>query len=63
MSKLWGHLQTKHGKQPVNYKYLGEDKGFINPSFGWNGYCLLSKVNNFEFIVNWASYDANAKMV
>ena len=68
ISKLWGHLQTKHGITPFPYKNLGEEKGFIPvlfqfPSSGWNSRCPLTKVNNeLEFFINWKSYGANAVM-
>jgi len=67
LSKLVGHLGTKHDKQPIHYPNLGAEIGFsyVNPFRGPDTYSQnsLSKVNNdLEFIVNRKSYDANAAM-
>jgi len=63
MSKLLGHLVSKHKKPPFKYDNLGVEKGFA-VGFQWNGYYPLGKVNNdLQFIFNWKSYDAKAKMV
>jgi len=65
MSKLWGHLQTKHARIPLPYQNLGEEVGYIWQT-NLDKYINIQpfgKVNNdLEFIVNWKSYDTNAVM-
>merc|ERR1711974_176370 len=66
LSKLVGHLETKHDKQPLPYRNLGEERCFGSRFLSADKICSqhpLSKVNNdLEFMVNWKSYDANAVM-
>ena len=62
MSKLVGHLQTKHHRQPLTYTNLGEE-WWYSVVLEWNGSYPLTKVNNdLQFLFNWKGYDANAKI-
>ena len=61
LSKLVGHLGTKHGKKPLDYPKLG-DFWDIKNSLAWNGHFPLKVNNDLEFMCNWKSYDAKATM-
>ena len=53
MSKLFGHLETKHGWKPITYKTLGQEKKFkFRTLTKGQGFFPLGKVNDLEFIVN-----------
>ena len=61
MSKLFGHLETKHGWKPLCYTSLGQE--FLS-KFRTNlqqGFFPLGKVNDLEFMINFKSY--NEKIV
>jgi len=61
LSKLVGHLGTKHGKKPLGYPNLGDTKEIRN-SLAWNGHFPLKVNNDLEFMFNWKSYDTKATM-
>ena len=68
MSKLVGHLETKHRLITLTDQNLGKECLFFTKKIIWTTYSQqpLGKVNNdlelFIFILNWRSYDANATM-
>jgi len=63
LSKLVGHLQTKHNRPPLEYHNLGVEEEGYKVGLEWNGSYPLTKVNNdLQFLFNWKDYDANAKM-
>ena len=60
LSKLVGHLESKHNKASIDYPNMGEErwlwtKGIIKQH-------PLRKINDLQFIINWASYDENVRM-
>jgi len=62
LSKLGGHLETKHNRQPIRFGNLGVEQGFHSGT-GWRGSWPFTKVNNdLQFIFNWRSYDAKVVM-
>jgi len=64
MSKLYGHLKTKHGWKwkPLGYKSLGQESKFEWTSKKGRGLFPLGKVNDLEFIFNRESYGQNIVM-
>ena len=62
MSKLFGHLETKHGKKPLGYTSLRQEYWYSTPSKEPLVFCPLVKVNDLEFIVNAESYGENIVM-
>ena len=62
MSKLFGHLETKHGWKPLCYTSLGQEFLFKLRTNLQQGFFPLVKVNDLEFIVNREPYDENIVM-
>ena len=64
MSKLFGHLETKHGSKPLGYKTLGQEFNFMTYTTYRRGLFPLGKVNNDldEFMINRKSYDEKIVM-
>ena len=62
MSKLFGHLETKHGWKPLCYTSLGQEFLFKFRTNLQQGFCPLVKVNDLQFIVNREPYDENIVM-
>ena len=65
MSKLFGHLETKHGWKPLCYTSLGQEFLFKFRTNLQQGCKLvpLGKVNDLEFIVNREPYGENIAMI
>jgi len=64
LSKLVGHLESKHNKACLEYSTMGVEqwfwtKGKTNKLPKQHP---LRKVNDLQFIFNWASYDENVGM-
>ena len=62
MSKLFGHLETKHGWKPLCYTSLGQEFLFKLRTNLQQGFFPLVKVNDLQFIVNREPYDENIVM-
>ena len=63
MSKLFGHLETKHGSKPLGHKTIGQEFDFMTYTTHRRALFPLGKVNNDldEFMINRKSY--NEKIV
>ena len=60
MSKLFGHLETKHGKKPLGYTSLRQEFQFKLRNFTKGQvFFPMGKVNDLEFIFNREPYGEN----
>ena len=63
MSKLFGHLETKHGWKPLCYTSLGQEFLFKFRTNLQQGFFPLGKVNDLEVIFNREPYGENIAMI
>ena len=63
MSKLFGHLETKHGLKPFGYTPLGQEFLFKFRTNLQQGFFPLGKVNDLEVIFNREPYGENIAMI